>query len=215
MANGDLRTYLATKRPPQQLQLSWFRDMARALEYIHDRRVLVADIASRNFLLDSDLTIKFCDFSEASLLPLDTDMDSVDDNGYTARIDIGFLGAVIYEVVTGEKCEIDLFKDNLPSDGRATWPRREFLPNTENVWLGSIIEDCCVDGGFRNAHSLLRALDSITLYSPSPKSLYDRPSLTEFIQNLVDGRSIVRLAVILGALGTFALYMNRKQLSMS
>ena len=104
MANGDLRTYLGANKPSQQLQLSWFRDMARTLEYFHDQRVLVADIASRNFLLDLDLNIKFCDFSEASLL-------SLDDNGYTTRIDIGFLGAVIYEVVTGEKCEIDLFKD--------------------------------------------------------------------------------------------------------
>lgn len=133
--------------------------MARTLEYFHDQRVLVADIASRNFLLDLDLNIKFCDFSEASLLPLD-------DNGYTTRIDIGFLGAVIYEVVTGEKCEIDLFKDNDPTDGRARWPRREFLPSTENVWLGSIIEGCWVDGGFRNVRSLLQALESITLDPP-------------------------------------------------
>ncbi|CAG7920652.1 unnamed protein product [Penicillium olsonii] len=167
MANGDLRAYLETNQPSQQLQLSWFRDMARTLQHIHDQRVLVADIASRNFLLDSDLTIKFCDFSEASLLPLDVDMDTVDDNGYTTRIDLGFLGTVIYEVVTGKKCKIDPFKDNLPTDGRATWPSRQFLPSTENVWLGSIIEDCWVDGGFRNARSLLRALDSTALHSPA------------------------------------------------
>ncbi|KAJ5470469.1 Serine/threonine-protein kinase HT1 [Penicillium desertorum] len=191
MANGDLRTYLATNRPPQRLQLSWFHEMARALEYIHDQRVLVADIASRNFLLDSDMTVKFCDFSEASLLPLDVDMDTVDDNGYTTRIALGFPGAVNYEVVTGEKCEIDLFEDNLPTDGRATWPRREFLPSTEDVWLGSIIEDCWIDGGFRNARSLLRALDSVALHPPSPESLNEQPLLMKssgFIQKLVDDR---------------------------
>ncbi|CAG8367993.1 unnamed protein product [Penicillium salamii] len=176
MANGDLCTYLKTNRPPQKLQLSWFRGMARTLEYIHDQHVLVADVASRNFLLDSDMTIKFCDFSEASLLPLDVDMETVDDNGYTTLIDLGFLGAVIYEVVTGEKCEIDLFKDNLPTDGRANWPRREFLPSTENVWLRSIIEDCWA-GGFRNARSLLRALDSVVLDSPEIEYMNDH-SLT-------------------------------------
>ncbi|KAJ6087668.1 Serine/threonine-protein kinase HT1 [Penicillium canescens] len=215
MANGDLRTYLETNQPPQQLQLSWFREMARTLEYIHDQRVLVADVASRNFLLDSDMTIKFCDFSEASLLPLDVDMDTLDDNGYTTRIDLGFLGAVIYEVVTGKKCEIDLFKDNLPTDGRATWPRREFPPSTENVWLGSIIEDCWVDGGFRNARSLLLALDSIALHSLVPESLNEKPSLTKgfcFIQKLVDERPMVTLVVILGSLGTLAMYIKRKQL---
>ncbi|RLL95909.1 hypothetical protein CFD26_103065 [Aspergillus turcosus] len=98
MVNGDLRTYLAKCRPSHQLQLTWFNEMARTLSYIHDRRVLVADIASRNFLLDSDLSLKICDFSEASLLPLDSDMEAVDDNGYTTQIDIGLLGAVMYEV---------------------------------------------------------------------------------------------------------------------
>lgn len=73
-------------------QLLWFLKRSHST-CLHGKwrsshvRVLVADIASRNFLLDLDLNIKFCDFSEASLLPLD-------DNGYTTRIDIGFLGAV-------------------------------------------------------------------------------------------------------------------------
>ncbi|KAE8146643.1 kinase-like domain-containing protein [Aspergillus avenaceus] len=160
MTNGDLRTYLAKCRPSAQLQLTWFRDMARTLGYIHDRRVLVADIASRNFLLDSNLCLKLCDFSEASLLPLDSDMETVDDNGYTTRIDIGLLGSVMYEVATGNKCEIDLFKDNLPTDGRAYWPERKFLPSTRGIWLGWIIEGCW-DGGFSSAHGLLRALNSV------------------------------------------------------
>lgn len=99
MANGDLRTYLAKcrPRPSHQLQLAWFHEMFRTLGYIHDRRVLVADIVTRNFLLDSDLSLKMCDFTEASLLPLDANMETVDDNGYTTRIDIDLLGAVIYE----------------------------------------------------------------------------------------------------------------------
>lgn len=92
--------------------------MARTLAYIHERRVLVADI--------------------------------------------GQLGAVICEVVTGVKCDIDLFKDNLPTDGRAYWPKRECLPRTEDIWLGSNINGCWT-GGFRNVRSLLQALDSVEL----------------------------------------------------
>ncbi|KAJ5701823.1 hypothetical protein N7488_009371 [Penicillium malachiteum] len=162
MANGDLRSYLANLKccPSPQLQLSWFRTMASTLDYIHGRSVLVTDIASRNFLLDSNLSLKFCDFSEASLLPLDSDMGAVDENGYTTQIDIGLLGAVIYEVVTGDKYSIDLYKDNSPSDGRAYWPERKFLPSTENIWLGRIIEGCW-NIEFFNAHDLLRALDSV------------------------------------------------------
>ncbi|RAL17548.1 uncharacterized protein BO97DRAFT_439429 [Aspergillus homomorphus CBS 101889] len=83
-----------------------FREISRTLDYIHDRRVLVADIASRNFLLNSDLSLKICDFSKASLLPLDSDMEAADDHGHNIQIDIDLLRAVIYEVVTGNKCQI-------------------------------------------------------------------------------------------------------------
>ncbi|KAF9895307.1 hypothetical protein FE257_000211 [Aspergillus nanangensis] len=171
MPNGDLRTYLAKCqwRPSPRRQLTWFRDLARTLSYIHDRRVLVADIASRNFLLDSDLSIKFCDFSEASLLAVDSNMETVDDNGFTAQIDIGYLGAVIYEVVTGTKCEVDLFTYNDSTNGRAHWPKREDLPTTQGVWLDCIIEGCW-KGEFRNAHSLLQALNAVHLASPMAES---------------------------------------------
>ena len=49
--------------------------------------MLVADIPSRNFLLDSVLSIKFSDFSKASLLPLHSDIDAVDGNEYITEID--------------------------------------------------------------------------------------------------------------------------------
>lgn len=164
MKNGDLRAYLERhdNKPPLALQISWFRQMARALERIHDRRVLVADIASRNFLLDSNLSIKFCDFTEATVLPFDSTMETVDDNGYSIQTDIGELGAVMYEVVTGgQKCRFDLFKDNPPDDGRARWPSRDSLPSTEGLWLGPIIESCWTEGGFQNAHTLSQALNAI------------------------------------------------------
>lgn len=32
-------------------------------------------------------------------------METVDDDGYTVAVDIDLLGAVIYEVVTGSRCE--------------------------------------------------------------------------------------------------------------
>jgi serine/threonine protein kinase len=163
MKNGDLCAYLTQNQPPKPLQLSWFREMARTLALIHDRRVLVADIASRNFLLDSDLSIKFCDFSESTKFTLDTCMETADDDGYSIQTDIGQLGAVIYEVVAGERCEFDLFKDVPPEVGRATWPRRESLPSTQNVWLSPIIENCWTKGAFRNAHDLLKALESISI----------------------------------------------------
>jgi serine/threonine protein kinase len=153
MENGDLRSYLARHtKPSKSLQLSWFRAMACTLAYIHDRRVLVADIASRNFLLDSDLSIKICDFTESTMMPPDTCMETADYGGYSIQTDIGQLGAVVYEVVVGEKCAFDIFKNVPPELSHGIWPRREHLPSTQGVWLGPIIEKCWTEGAFRTAH---------------------------------------------------------------
>lgn len=142
MENGDLRSYLTQhNKPSKSLQLSWFRVMARTLAYIHDRRVLVADIATRNFLLDSDLSIKICDFTESIIMPPDTCMKTADYEGYSIRTDIEQLEAVMYEMVVEEKCAFDIFKNVSSESGSGIWPNRENLPSTQGVWLGSIIEN--------------------------------------------------------------------------
>ncbi|KAJ5948914.1 hypothetical protein N7454_002221 [Penicillium verhagenii] len=145
----------------ESTQLAYMSN-ARTLAFIHDRCILVTDITSRNFLLDSDFSIKFCDFSEASILPLGSDMKAVDDHGFNTQIDIGLLGTVMYEIVTGEKLRVDLFKDNSPTDGRAYWPKRESLPKTTDIWLGWLIEGCW-DGKLQTAHCVLQAFDNVRL----------------------------------------------------
>ncbi|PKX89059.1 kinase-like protein [Aspergillus novofumigatus IBT 16806] len=159
MKNGDLRSYLSRNQPSKALQLSWFRQMAHALCDIHGRSVIVADIACRNLLLDSTLAIKFCDFTESTIMPPDTDMETADDNGYSIQTDIGQLGKVIYEVVSGEHCEFDLHENDV---SRATLPRRETLPSTEEIWLGPIIEKCWTWNGYKNAAHLAEALDAVS-----------------------------------------------------
>jgi hypothetical protein len=42
--------------------------MAHTLIHIHDLCVIVVDIATRNFLLAADLSVKFSDFTESSIL---------------------------------------------------------------------------------------------------------------------------------------------------
>lgn len=209
MVNGDLWTYLIKCCPPRLLQLTRFNEMARTLSFIHNRRVLVADVSSRNFLLDSDLSLKICDFSEGSLLPLDSNMEAVDDNGFTTRIDIGLLGTLMYEVITGTKCKIDIVKDNSRTDGRAYWPERRFLPSTQGIWHGWIIEGCW-NGEISSAHSLLQALNSINSRFPSPIA---GSLTTRFLAAIRDWPK----ATIIGALGlaAFTLIVRRKAFSMS
>lgn len=166
MKNGDLQTYLTQNRVSKPLQLSWFRQMAHALAYIHGRSVLVADIASRNFLLDTDLSVKFCDFNQSSLMSFDTDMENLDEDGYSIHTDIGQLGTVFYEVIVGERPKFDLFQQ--PDATQATWPLRESLPSTDGLWLGLIIEKCWTKGAFQNAGCLAEALDSVVLDEDEP-----------------------------------------------
>lgn len=207
MANGNLRAYLAKCHPSHQLQLTWFREMASTLSYIHDRRVLVADIASRDFLLDSALSLKICDFSEASFLPSDSDMDGVDENGFITRIDIGLLGVVMHEVVTDE---VDLFKDKSPTDGRAHWPEGKFLPSTQDIWLSGIIEGCW-DGEYSGVHSLLQALSSVAL---PPSSAVVQSRITRLLVDIRDTINSRSIATIIGGLGlaAFALVVGEKAL---
>ncbi|RAK83649.1 serine/threonine-protein kinase HT1 [Aspergillus costaricaensis CBS 115574] len=197
MENGDLRTYMAENQPSRALQITWFRQMAQALEQIHDKRVLVADVATRNFLLDSDLSIKVCDFSEASLLPIDTVMETADDGGFSIQTDLGQLGAVMYEVITRQKCDFDLFQEGIPLDGRAIWPRRDSLPSTDGLWLGSIIEKCWVEGGFQNAHALSQALYSVDIAHTSLWSKLTSMSLWDRQGHFRN--SVVMLAVVVTA----------------
>jgi serine/threonine protein kinase len=163
MTSGNLYDYLTQQRPVKSIQLNWFQEMARTLIHIHDRRVIVADVATRNFLLAADLSVKFSDFTESSILPLCTHMQNADDAGYSIYTDIGQLGAVMYEVITGKPCDFDLFKNQPAGPATAAWPRREDLPSTQNIWLGSIIEKCWSKGAFQNARELSEALNSVTL----------------------------------------------------
>lgn len=160
--NGNLRDHLSKHRPPRSQQLTWFRQMAHSLAAIHDLRVIVADICARNFLLAKDMSVVFSDFTESSLLERTCDMQKTDDNGYSIYTDIGQLGAVMYEVITGDKCHFDLFRDLPLGPTSAVWPRREHLPSTQFIWLGSIIEKCWTKGAFRSSHELAAALNSAT-----------------------------------------------------
>lgn len=175
MENGILRDYLRAKRPAPSVLLSWIREMARALVLIHERRVIVADITSGSFLLNADLSIKFSDFAESIVLPLDTDMDTVDDNGYSIYTDIGRLGAVIYEITTGKRSRFDLFKHQSSNTTKAAMPPRNTLPSTKNILLGEVIEKCWTKD-FVDEYALLASLDSAILEHSlkAEKKVYSR-----------------------------------------
>ncbi|KIW39594.1 uncharacterized protein PV06_08193 [Exophiala oligosperma] len=159
--SGDLRHFLdEQKRPTRQTQLRWFVTLAHTMAYIHEHRIIIADVRLDNLLLDDHLAIKFCDFAGSTLMPLEWDLHGTDDFGYSILIDIGQFGAVMYQVITGKKCKFELGEKE--SDSLLTGTRREDLPSTEGVWLGHIIENCWTMS-FKSSNELAAALDQAKL----------------------------------------------------
>ncbi len=158
MKNGDLRHHLAETRPERKTQLSWLIEMAQTMTYIHHRRVIIADIRLDNLLLDDKLAVKFADFEGSTLMPLDWKLDGSDDFGCSILTDIGQFGAVMFEIITGQSCKFDIMQNWKEVGDLPTWPRRDTLPSTNDVWLSHIIEKCWTQG-FRSAKDLAAELN--------------------------------------------------------
>jgi serine/threonine protein kinase len=76
LRQGSLSSYLRphgdTVDGVQRLQ--WLREAAHILRRVHERRVLVSDIAARNFLLDEGFSLQMCDFTESVIVSDAEDM---------------------------------------------------------------------------------------------------------------------------------------------
>ena len=64
---GSVHNYLQdiNKPLPNELKLKWVKEVASAIEYLHDRHVLHRDIKARNCLLSMNHVLKLCDFGLA------------------------------------------------------------------------------------------------------------------------------------------------------
>lgn len=91
-------------------------------------------------------------------MPLDWGQDGCDANGFSIWTDIGQFGAVMFDIITGQRCVFDIYQDWKQVDDPTTWPRRDSLPSTRGVWLGSIIEKCWTKG-FVSAQDLVEELE--------------------------------------------------------
>jgi serine/threonine protein kinase len=159
LMEGDLRHYLDDQtRPTKATLLSWLTQLAHAMAHIHSRRVIVGDFRLDNIVFDGNMSIKLVDFSESSLMPPGWNLDGCDENGFSIGTDIGQFGAAMFDMITGQRCAFDIYHDWKQVGDRPTWPRRDTLPSTRGVWLGSIIEKCWTKG-FVSAQDLAEALE--------------------------------------------------------
>ena len=135
MSKGSLFDYLVSHRPPRVIQRRWFLQIASALATIHDKCIIHTNITTQNLLVDSNLAIHFCGFSDAILLNPGTNMEkTTGDEGRSIYTDMAQFGSIIYDIVNPLEWEFG-------SHGLI------------NVWLGEVIGKCWI-AGYRNARVL-------------------------------------------------------------
>lgn len=109
---------------------------------MHGWRVLVADIAARNFLLDENLSLQMCDFTEAVIVSNENMATFVPEDFISVKSDIARFGSMMYEVISGRRYafhvtpEIETDLDDDPeSKTYKAWPTAEnFLIQKIYFW---------------------------------------------------------------------------------
>ncbi|KAL8838916.1 MAG: hypothetical protein Q9170_001953 [Blastenia crenularia] len=147
---GDLERYMDKYDPPDILmRQKWFMSVIETMCYIHQRKILVEDLALRNFLLADDMSIKMIDFGNCSVLPLDADLALFDEDGLNLRTEIFNLGCLLYSVAEWVKYEFCLYETQHQP------PPLHQLPSLTNVWLGDVIKKCWTST-YSDVHQLRR-----------------------------------------------------------
>lgn len=142
-------------------RINWSRDVANALQYVHEHDVRHADLSGKNVLLDSSRTVRLCDFAGSA----------IDDNpctvwaqsGYrhpdddeaehsTIRAELHALGSTVFEIITSSQSHGQVEEWIV-----AQWIREGKYPDIKNVALGDIIKKCW-EGGFKSRRMLPRTL---------------------------------------------------------
>ncbi|KAE8355940.1 hypothetical protein BDV28DRAFT_128144 [Aspergillus coremiiformis] len=147
--------------------LAWLQNAADIIHRVHGQRVIVADIATRNFLVNNDLSLQLCDFSESLIIPEDRALDEfISEEFLSIKFDIARFGSMVYEIVSGRRYEfyinpeIDMDLEDGESKTYKEWPTIEQLPDTSNIFLGDIIRKCWLKDGFHSMKDVQAALHS-------------------------------------------------------
>ncbi|KAL5357648.1 kinase-like domain-containing protein [Aspergillus floccosus] len=168
--HGSLEKYLNANQATVDIAqlLRWFHEAAEVISRVHERRVIVADIAARNFLVNDDLEILLCDFSESVIIPEGEDLDAfISEDFLSFKLDIARFGSMIYKIVSSQRYEFFVdprIETDLDEGGAKMykeWPTDEQLPNTEAVFLGDIIRRCWLKDGFSKMKEVCTALQSL------------------------------------------------------
>jgi serine/threonine protein kinase len=150
LANGDLYQYIQTRaQEPLSVRARWASQAALALAALHTAGITHNDVAPRNFLLDSSLNLRICDFASSSPPNGPPPEDAPGPRyqcqrwppGYlpTQADDIFALGSVIYFIITGVEPLSELEEDEV--EGQFA---EGHFPDTQ-FHHGEVIQTCWRD----------------------------------------------------------------------
>ncbi|GAM91635.1 hypothetical protein ANO11243_096870 [Dothideomycetidae sp. 11243] len=124
--------------PPIGLRLQWMTEAIRIVAACHKARVLLFDIALRNFVIANDQSLRMIDFGAAFVLPPDTDMRTAksDELLATVKHDLLYLANALYSIATWTPYE------NFEGLCHNKWPAYNSFPSVEGVPLGYLIRAC-------------------------------------------------------------------------
>lgn len=135
--NGDIAEYMKDNAELSIIdKTSWIISIIKAICHILKSKVLVYDIALRNFLIADDSSVKMIDFGQSTVFPLDTDMATANDNGLTVLFDLFQVGCIIYSIMAWGEYEYDIFGNQLRP------PALEDLPHLDQLLYSQAIRKC-------------------------------------------------------------------------
>jgi serine/threonine protein kinase len=136
-SNGSLEQYMDNHAEPELAwKENWITEIVDVVTRCHEKRVLISDIALRNFLLAEDWSIRVIDFANSVLFEIDLDLAEAEEEGCTATLDLFHLGNVIYSIATWRKFSVDCAMES-------EWPGREEMPRLEHFLpYGAIVANC-------------------------------------------------------------------------
>lgn len=127
-------------------RVKWSRDVANALQHVHDHNARHGDLGGKNLLLESSRTIKLCDFAGSAI---DRTASTVwaqsgfrhpcdeEERASTIKAELHALGSTIFELITTKEPHEgveDYIIDQMLAEGK--------YPDVTNVTLGDVITKC-------------------------------------------------------------------------
>eukprot|EP00011_Vannellida_sp_DIVA3-517-6-12_P014246 CAMPEP_0114616352 /NCGR_PEP_ID=MMETSP0168-20121206/6642_1 /TAXON_ID=95228 ORGANISM="Vannella sp., Strain DIVA3 517/6/12" /NCGR_SAMPLE_ID=MMETSP0168 /ASSEMBLY_ACC=CAM_ASM_000044 /LENGTH=326 /DNA_ID=CAMNT_0001827463 /DNA_START=158 /DNA_END=1137 /DNA_ORIENTATION=- len=144
VSKGDLRCLIKKK----DVEISWYHrgriamDIARAIAYLHSRKVIFRDLKSKNVLLDEYFRAKICDFGFARLTEQSRGARAMTLCGtddwmapevilgmeYDTQADVFSFGIVLFELITRQKVSEALQRSPMDAFDLDQEKTRKLLP---------------------------------------------------------------------------------------